>query len=263
MKILNNLNIYKDKVTNKYKNKTFTLRNYLQLITIFLIILNSFSQNQQLEGSTISPIKPIEQTPSFEYDGILGIGWGVFAIIISIFVGVCCCFYGFSTIYPLVFYIIGFIIPIIVFFLMSFAPLEKEEQINTKENSTKNNLLVFKWFLFSFLSFSLFLLLIPFMRLWNTVLIPQRVDSKTKKDLYEKINLNKNDEDDKNNQNKNEENKNDIFNEPEILPLNNIYVSPEQQQDIELGKIENLANKEKKRKLGGLKRKKNEDEENQ
>jgi hypothetical protein len=251
MKININLN------NNKEKNRdnTFIIKNYLQIFTIFLIIAKSISQS--LPESTINPIKPREEIFDLEYDGILGIGWGVFAIIISIFVGACCCFYGISTIYPLIFYIIGFIIPIIVFFLMAFAPLEKEQQLNTKENQSKNNFLVAKWFLFSFLTFSLILLLIPFMRLWNTVLVPQRVDSKTKKDQYEKVNQNK---DDNNNENKNEENKNNIFNEPEILPLNNIYVPPEQQQDIELGKIENLANKEKKRKLGGLKRRKNEEE---
>ena len=239
---------------NNNKNKTNTKNNYLQILTILLIIVKTLTQ----QSSSINPIATKEEILNLEYDGIFGIGWGVFAIIISIFIGTCCCVYGFSTIYPLIFYIIGFIIPSITFFLMIFAPLEKEEEINTKVNQTKNNVIVARWFLFSFLSLALCLLLAPFLKLWNTVLVPQRVDSKTKKDYYEKINQNKNDDD-----NKNEENKPNLFNEPEILPLNNVYVPQEQQQDIELGKIENLANKEKKRKLGGLKRRKNNEEEDQ
>ena len=45
-----------------------------------------------------------------------------------------------------------------------------------------------------------------------------------------------------------------IFNEPVILPLNNQFVPKNLQQDIEMANIENLANKERKRRLGELKR---------
>jgi hypothetical protein len=37
---------------------------------------------------------------SLEYDGVFGIGWGVFAIILGIVFGMLCCLFGISTLYP-------------------------------------------------------------------------------------------------------------------------------------------------------------------
>ena len=101
------------------------------------------------------------------------------------------------------------------------------------------------------------------MKLWTIVLVPQRVDSRTQKEYYERVeNLLKNKQD--NNEGDdgklNVEKKSSIFNEPEILPLNSQYNQPEPNQDIEMANIDGINKNEKKRRIGELKRRRNEDD---
>lgn len=57
-----------------------------QIIFSFLLVL-VVSQSTNLSSA------------NYEYDGILGVGWGVFAIILSIIIGLFCCLFGLSTLY--------------------------------------------------------------------------------------------------------------------------------------------------------------------
>jgi hypothetical protein len=130
-----------------------------------------------------------------------------------------------------------------------------------RENQSKNPLIIVKWLFFSIVLCGLVSFIIPFLKLWTIVLVPQRVDSRSQKEYAEKIERmfsdNKKDHDlekHKAGEGNSKDIKMSIFHEPEILPLNNQFMPQNQQQDIEMANIENLANKERKRKLGALKR---------
>jgi len=259
-KIINIININTFKINNNDNICSNKFRNISRLLII--IVLIDFIKTQNSTLTSISANKN-----NLVYDGILGIGWGVFAIICSMIIGVLICIYGFSTIYSLAFYFTGFAIPIITFLVMIFSPLEVDGEEDISENQTKNNFIVARWFFFTLTSVGLITLLIPFLKLWTMVLVPQRVDSRTQKEYYEKIeqmylnNNNNNDGDGSGDLNNNDgqikesDKRISIFYEPEVLPLNNQFVPQNQQQDIEMANVENLANRERKRKIKGLKRK--------
>lgn len=146
---------------------------------------------------------------------------------------------------------------------MVLTPQEIDGTTDTRENQSKNPMVILRWLVFALVCIGLITFIIPFLKLWTIVLVPQRVDSRTQKEYLEKVErmfLDK--KDDGNDSNNNQagqgllnDKKTSIFNEPEILPLNNQFVPQNQQQDIEMANMENLANKERKRKLGALKRK--------
>lgn len=237
-----------------------------RLIFLILILTTHFNNIHTQNSTTITNLN--NNQPNLDYDGILGIGWGVFAIICSMIVGIIICIYGFSTTISIVFYSIGFLIPIIMFFIMTFTPLEVDGATDLRENQTKNSFTVVRWLVFSLVLVGLLSIILPFLKLWTIVLVPQRVDSRTQKDYLEKVEKMISDKKDDGSDNSkagegnNKDKKMSIFNEPEILPLNNQFVLQNQQQDIEMANIENLANKERKRKIAGLKRRINNEYEN-
>jgi len=231
------------------------------LLSFLAMIKSIFTQNS-------TSITSLGKLPNLGYDGIFGIGWGVFSIICSIIVGIIICIYGFSTVYSLVFYLIGFFVPVIMFLIMAFTPLETDREYNISENQTKNSYIVVRWLVFTLISVALFTLIIPFMKLWTTVLVPQRVDSRTQKEYLEKVEKMLMDKKIDNGDNKpvlgeggEKGIQESIFNAPELLPLSNQFVPQNQQQDIEMAKIENVANKERKKRIGALKRRITNDEE--
>lgn len=234
---------------------------------IFLVALINSQLNTILTQNSTSITTLNNNQLNLDYDGILGVGWGVFAIICSVIVGIMICIYGFSTTNSLVFYSIGFFIPIIMFFIMAFTPLEVDGATDIRENQGKNSLIIFRWLVFSLVLSGLLTIIIPFMKLWTIVLIPQRVDSRTQKEYLDKVerifSYNKKDkanESNKPGEGNSKDKKMSIFNEPEILPLNNQNIFQNERQDIEMANFENLANKERKRKLGALKRRINDEE---
>jgi len=214
----------------------------------------------QTQNSTLIT-DPKSNQLNLDYDGILGVGWGVFAIICSILLGIIICICGFSTTSSLLMFTIGFSIPLIVFLMMVLSPLEVVGETEIYGNESKNNFIVVRWLIFTLVFIALLTTIIPFLKLWTVVLVPQRVDSRTQKEYLEKVEriiLDKKDEGPDNSkagEGNSRDKKLSIFNEPEILPLNNQFVPQNQQQDIEMVKTENLVNKERKRKLGALKRK--------
>lgn len=124
---------------------------------------------------------------SLEYDGILGVGWGVFACILAIIVGIICCIYGLATIFPGVFLAIGFCVPITTVIFMAFVPLEQPGNLNEKDNPTTNSYVVVRWLYLTIMLIGILLLLIPLCKLWNIMLIPQRVDSRAQREYQNRI----------------------------------------------------------------------------
>ena len=150
---------------------------------------------------------------------------------------------------------------------MTFTPLEVDGGTDLRENQQKNPLIVVRLLVFSLVLLALITIIIPFLKLWSIVLVPQRVDSRTQKEYLEKVEgiIDKKDEGSDSNklgEGNMRDKKMSIFNEPEILPLNNQFVPQNQQQDIEMANIENLANIARKRKIAGLKRRIQNEEEN-
>jgi hypothetical protein len=123
---------------------------------------------------------------SLEYEGIFGIGWGVFAIILAIIAGLICCVFGISTVYPGVFIAIGFCIPFVMFIFMAFSPLEQPGNLNLKDNTATNSYVAVKWFFFTIMLLSLLSVLFVYLSLWRSMLIPQRVDSRAQREYFQK-----------------------------------------------------------------------------
>ena len=239
---------------------------YIRLILLIILTTAQFNIIQTQNSTSITNLN--SNQISLDYDGILGIGWGVFAIICSTIVGIIICIYGISTTFSVLFYTIGISIPIIMFLIMTFTPLEVDGATDSSQNQTKNSLIIIRWIVFSFVSTGLITIIIPFLKLWTIVLVPQRVDSRTQKEYLEKVQrmiIDKKDDAADNCQpgeGNSKDKKISIFNEPEILPLNNQFVPQNQQQDIEMDNMENIVNKDRKRKLGALKRRIYNEEEN-
>jgi hypothetical protein len=123
---------------------------------------------------------------NLEYDGILGIGWGVFIIIIFLILAVFCCIFGLSTLYPGTFVIIGFCTPTVVFLFLAFTPNYQPGNLNLKDNDAKNYYVIARWFFFTIMLTGIIFLFIPLCCLWTNMLIPQRVDSRAQRDYYDK-----------------------------------------------------------------------------
>jgi hypothetical protein len=160
------------------KNLKINMKTNSLLVLTFLIIFPMILTQTDLQ--TLNEA-------NLEYDGIFGIGWGIFAIIIAIIVGVLCCLFGLATINPLVFYIIGFVVPILTFIIMIIVPLTQPGNLDEKDSSITNTYIVVKWLFFAVMLVSLCLLCLPMCNLWTLALIPQRVDSRAQRDYHEKF----------------------------------------------------------------------------
>jgi hypothetical protein len=154
----------------------------------FLLIIFEYIISQSDDISKLSI-----EAANLEYDGILGIGWGIFAIIIAIIIGVFCCIFGLSTTSPGLFNILGFLLPIVTFVFMISVPVETPE-LNEKRNQPTNPYTVIRWLFFSLMIFALLIICIPMCSLWRTILIPQRVDSRAAREYHEKCEKFMNDE---------------------------------------------------------------------
>ena len=164
----------------KKNRKTISNNN---LFCYFILFLFGFQKILcQNSTSAISTVNSI----NLEYDGIFGVGWGVFAIIMAAVFGICCCIFGSTTLYPAIFVSIGFCLPITTLLFMSLAPLSQPEVVNLKDNPATNSIIIIKWFVLILLIIALLAMLLPFMCLWNNMIIPQRVDSRAQKEYYEK-----------------------------------------------------------------------------
>jgi ABC-type multidrug transport system fused ATPase/permease subunit len=176
-----------------------------------------------------------------EYDGIFGVGWGIFAIVLAVIVGVLCCIFGLATVHPLVFYIIGFVVPILTFIFMIIVPLTQPGDQDLKDNTISNPFIVVKWLFFSVMLVALILVCIPICKIWTLMLIPQRVDSRAQRDYQDKYEKMINEEKEKlrkikeQTDKENEELRKNLNNPRDdvALPVNN------EPQNIEMENLEN------------------------
>ncbi len=242
------------------------MKNAKKLLPVTIILLFSFIIKIQTQNSTT--ITTINNSISLDYDGILGIGWGVFAIICSGILGIIICIIGFSTTHKAVFYSFGIAIPILIFLIMVLTPVQQaNENFNISENQTKNPFAIIRYLILGLVATGLITLVIPFMKFWTVVLVPQRVDSRSHREYLEKQFKDFGSKNEENNQNEIVDVDkgllaNIISNQPQILSVSySSNVNKNQQGDIEMANVENLVNKERKRKLKSLKRKRNEEDE--
>ncbi len=156
------------------------------LVLLFFIFEYIITQNEDISKLSI-------EAANLQYDGVLGIGWGIFAIIIAIIIGVFCCIFGLSTTHPVMFNVLGFLLPLITFIFMISVPVETVE-LNEKRNQPTNPFIVTRWLFFSLMIVSLCVIFIPICTLWRTMLIPQRVDSRAAREYHEKYEKFMNDE---------------------------------------------------------------------
>ena len=235
---------------NEKKN---LIHNLLIIFLIIALIDNILTQKS-------NSVTTINNNVILEYDGILGIGWGVFIIICSIFLGIALCIFGFSTTYQITFYFIGFTVPIVIFLIMVLTPVEMSEKIDLSQNQQKNPFIIIRYLIMSLVATALLTLIIPYMKITTIVLVPQRVDSRSQREYLEKFVNKLNDI--PYNKPEGEENiqRNALSNHPQILSISNSNVNQIQHQDIEMANVDNLVNKERKTKLKALKRKRNEED---
>lgn len=153
---------------------------YFWILILSIIIHICFTQDTINSNSNTLVVQGIE------YSGILGLGWGVIAIIFTIIIGILLCVLGSATLFPGTCVFLGFLLPILMFIFMVSVPLDQPGEINLKDNTAENSYIIVKWFYLSFMFLGLIILIIPFINLWNNMLIPQRVDSRAQREYYEK-----------------------------------------------------------------------------
>lgn len=236
------------------KNVKKLLKSNLLKLCLYLININYIlTQNTTLATSI-----------TLEYDGILGIGWGVFIIICAIFLGIIICILGFSTTYQITFYIIGFAVPVLIFLIMVFTPVQMNEEIDLSENQEKNHFAIVRYLIMGLVALALITLMVPYMKINTIVLIPQRVDSRSQREYLEKFKDIFSDKIDSNTLNKQDGNDKNygtvVSNQPQILSISNYNDNQIYNQDIEMANINSNVNKERKRKLKSLKRKRNDED---
>lgn len=240
-------------------------KHLLSKLLTLTIILYTLIIKIQTQNST--SIITVNNGISLEYDGILGIGWGVFAIICSGILGIIICIIGFSTTYKSLFYSFGIAIPILIFLMMVLTPVQQaDKNVNISENQAKNPFAIIRYLILGLVASALITLGIPFMKFWTVVLVPQRVDSRSQREYLEKQFNDFKNKNEENNQNDNGDvNKgllaNIISSQPQILSVSySSNLNKNQQGDIEMANVDNLVNKERKRKLKALKRKRNDED---
>jgi hypothetical protein len=165
--------------------KIYSINKILPLLVLVIALCINCANSQTTSTTTTSSATSITSA-SLEYEGIFGIGWGVFAVILAIIVGLICCIFGISTVYPGVFIAIGICIPVVMFIFMAFTPLEQPGNLNLKDNPATNPYISVKWFFFAIMLVSLLLLFAAFLSVWSSMLIPQRVDSRAQREYFQK-----------------------------------------------------------------------------
>ena len=144
----------------------------LQIFFVFIILINlvkSEFTKESMEAKTIG-----------------GLGIGTLIVIIFMALGVVICIFGLATTTPALFVFLGILLPLIFFIFFAFCPRELDSQgSNSWENTKRNYYIIARWMHF-LIMLLLFLGLIgpAFIKL-NMVILPQRVDSSSQKDLYD------------------------------------------------------------------------------
>ena len=144
----------------------------LQIFYVFSILINLVKSEYTKE--------------SMEAKIIGGLGIGTLFVIIFMALGVVLCIFGLATTNPALFVFLGILVPLIVFIFVAFCPRQSDSQGgNSWENSKRNYYIIARWMHFLIMLLLFLGLLGPAFIKWNMIILPQRVDSSSQKDLYD------------------------------------------------------------------------------
>lgn len=119
-------------------------------------------------------------TESMEYKSVSGIGVGTFVLIGFIIIGILICIIGLGTPMPVIFVLIGTILPLLVFVILAFAPKKIDENKQNQPNQKKDTFMVARWFYFCIMLCLFIAMLFVYCQIWSITIIPPKVDSRSK-----------------------------------------------------------------------------------
>jgi hypothetical protein len=96
-----------------------------------------------------------------------------------------------------VFFVLGIVIPLLDFAIVAFFPSEQEVRIDLAQNQATNVFIIIRWLYFSLMLFGVLISILPMLQLAGTQQIPQRVDSRAQKELFENLEKMKKEDEDK------------------------------------------------------------------
>ena len=115
------------------------------------------------------------------------IGIGVFFLILFLCISVLICIFGQSTSSPMLFILIGSLLSLIVFLILIGVPVETDKEKDDTKNNKKNYYIIARYIYFIIMSLLFLGIVGPFIILWTTIIIPERVDSRAQKVYEEKL----------------------------------------------------------------------------
>ena len=124
---------------------------------------------------------------SMEPDLTGTIGSGVFFLILFLCISVLICIFGQSTSSPMLFILIGSLLSLLVFLILIWVPVETDKEKDDTKNNKKNYYIIARYIYFIIMSLLFLGIVGPFIILWTTIIIPERVDSRAQKVYEEKL----------------------------------------------------------------------------
>ena len=115
------------------------------------------------------------------------IGIGVFFLILFLCISVLICIFGQSTSSPMLFILIGSLLSLLVFLILICVPVETDKEKDDTKNNKKNYYIIARYIYFIIMLLLFLGIVGPFIILWTTIIIPERVDSRAQKVYEEKL----------------------------------------------------------------------------
>ena len=115
------------------------------------------------------------------------IGIGVFFLILFLCISVLICIFGQSTSSPMLFILIGSLLSLLVFLILIGVPVETDKEKDDTKNNKKNYYIIARYIYFIIMLLLFLGIVGPFIILWTTIIIPERVDSRAQKVYEEKL----------------------------------------------------------------------------
>ena len=112
------------------------------------------------------------------------IGYGIWAIIVALAIGIILMIFGLATNIPGIFVFIGMALPVIVGIFVFFCP-KTDDSGEKEEDMRKNYYIIARWMHFLVLLIFFILLIVPAFMKWNINIIPQRVYSISESDIFD------------------------------------------------------------------------------
>ena len=150
--------------------------NFFQLIFIlsFLFSLINCEEDKYTKESMESKLT-----------GTIGIG--VLFLILFLCISVLICIFGQSTSSPMLFILIGSLLSLVVFLILIGVPVETDKEKDDTKNNKKNYYIIARYIYFIIMLLLFLGIVGPFIILWTTIIIPERVDSRAQKVYEEKL----------------------------------------------------------------------------